>query len=95
MKDRTVTVWHQIDAGFNLEVTQPTWRSSFVPLGELLMGFTAKLWIPAISPVLTWAADKLVFWDRGHAQILATIPIDRETADKLAYHPEGWSWLDD
>lgn len=95
MFDRITQVSHSQDKGFTLYVFQPTWRHVFLPLGHFLIQPFGSFWIPGVSTVLYHAGQKIVVWADDHAEELVAIPIDRATADKLAYDEDDWDWVDD
>lgn len=43
-----------------------------------------------------WSLCQVLFrWEDAATKTLTSTPIDRETADKLAHHPDSWTWMDE
>ena len=90
MKPRRVQVSHQRDEGFILTVEEYSRFYSFLAsVGDKFCALTGHRWCNA--GVVGWSMDQ----DWKHSSDLVRVPIDRKIADKLAYHDDTWSWLDD
>jgi len=90
MKPRRVQVSHQKDEGFTLTVEEYSrFRSGVAWVADKLCVLTGHHFCN--SGPIAWAFE----WDWHGSTELVRIPIERETADKLAYDKDSWSWLDE
>lgn len=89
MKPRRVQVSHQKDEGFVLTVEEYSRFRSFVA------GVADKLCVFTGDRFCNFLTTKPIMWDWKGSRELVKVPIDRATADKLAYHEDDWKWLDE
>lgn len=89
MKPRRIQVSHQKDEGFVLHVEEYSrFRNAVSWASYGLCALTRHRFCN--SAILDGPAR----WDWKGSRDIATIPIDRETADKLS-PKDSWSWLDE
>ena len=87
MTKRDFYVSHSRD-GFTVSfVEKSRFRDGVQTLADYACAMTGHLFEGLYLSIWKWADKK--------EKPLAIIDIDRATADRLAYHPDSWSYLDD
>jgi len=92
MTYRTFYVSHSRADGFTLSLVERSLFREYVSwAADSFCGLTGHHL--EYKPVIGKLIQNAIFFPDATEKVLYTIPIDRETADALAFDPEDWSWV--